>query len=92
MTEFEEKQLNRIVSLLEDAGYDPIAQLQGYIEEKDSSYITRQGNARDIINNIDIKSVIEYYKSLKERNKLRIQQKNAHLLNESRSSDKSSLD
>lgn len=69
MTEVEEKQLNRIVSLLKNAGYDPIAQLQGYIEEGDVSYITRQGNARDMINRINRESVIEYYKALKDKDK-----------------------
>lgn len=69
MTEIEEKQLNRIVSLLKDAGYDPIAQLQGYIEEGDDSYITRQGNARDMINRIKRESVIEYYRALKDKDK-----------------------
>ena len=69
MTELEEKQLNMIVSLLKDAGYDPIAQLQGYIEKKDDSYITRQGNARGMINNINIESVTEYYRRLSARSK-----------------------
>ena len=69
MTEIEEIQLNKIVSLLENAGYDPIAQLQGYIEEGDDSYITRQGNARDMINKIKRESVIEYYRALKDKDK-----------------------
>ena len=69
MTEIEEIQLNKIVSLLENAGYDPIAQLQGYIEEEDDSYITRQGNARDMINKIKRESVIEYYRALEGKDK-----------------------
>ncbi|MBR6051435.1 MAG: IreB family regulatory phosphoprotein [Clostridia bacterium] len=69
MTEIEEIQLNKIVSLLENAGYDPIAQLQGYIEEGDDSYITRQGNARDMINKIKRESVIEYYRALEGKDK-----------------------
>ena len=69
MTEIEEIQLNKIVSLLENACYDPIAQLQGYIEEGDDSYITRQGNARDMINKIKRESVIEYYRALEGKDK-----------------------
>ena len=46
--------------LLEERGYDPIAQLTGYLEIGSDDYITRHGNAREKIKAID-KEVIKKY-------------------------------
>jgi len=52
--------LNEIIKLLEEKGYDPIAQLTGYLEIGSDDYITRHGNAREKIKAID-KEVIKKY-------------------------------
>ena len=54
------EQLKEIITLLEGKGYDPIAQLTGYIELGSDDYITRHGNAREKIKEID-KEVIKLY-------------------------------
>ena len=36
--------IERIITLLEEAGYDPYAQLQSYVNLGNVTYITRHGN------------------------------------------------
>ena len=54
------EQLKEIITLLEEKGYDPVAQLTGYLNENQEDYITRHGNAREKIKAID-KDVIKSY-------------------------------
>ena len=54
------EQLKEIITLLEEKGYDPVAQLTGYLNENQEDYITRHGNAREKIKAID-KEVIKGY-------------------------------
>ena len=54
------EKLNEIIMLMEERGYDPIAQLTGYLEIGSDDYITRHGNAREKIKEID-KEVIKKY-------------------------------
>ena len=54
------EKLNEIIMLMEERGYDPIAQLTGYIEIGSDDYITRHGGAREMIKKID-KEVIKLY-------------------------------
>ena len=54
------EKINEIIMLLEERGYDPIAQLTGYLEIGSDDYITRHGNAREKIKAID-KEVIKKY-------------------------------
>lgn len=54
------EKLNEIIMLMEERGYDPIAQLTGYLEIGSDDYITRHGNAREKIKMID-KEVIKKY-------------------------------
>ena len=54
------EKLNEIIMLLEERGYDPIAQLTGYLEIGSDDYITRHGNAREKIKAID-KEIIKKY-------------------------------
>lgn len=56
----QEEKLKEIITLLEEKGYNPIAQLTGYIEMGCDDYITRHGRARDKIKEID-KEVIRKY-------------------------------
>lgn len=62
MSENEEKQLISVSALIREAGYDPYAQLYGYVQTGDPIYITRKGNARNIIESIQKKSIEEYLK------------------------------
>ena len=63
-TDFE-KQIAFVVSALSDAGYDPYAQLTGYLQTSDETFITRKGDARTIIKSLDIKQISEYVMKLK---------------------------
>lgn len=42
-----------IVESIKEAGYDPYSQLYGYLQDGDLSYITRKGNARQLISDLD---------------------------------------
>ena len=59
------EQLKEIITLLEEKGYDPIAQLTGYIELGSEDYITRHGGAREKIKDITNNIIEEYIKSEK---------------------------
>lgn len=58
--------MDRIVKSLKDAGYDPYMQLYGYLETGDDTYITRKGNARDEIGELDQEMVREFMITLKK--------------------------
>lgn len=60
-----EEKLNEIIELMKEKGYDPIAQLTGYIEIGSDDYITRHGGAREMIKNIPKDIIEEYIKSEK---------------------------
>ena len=53
MKKAEEKKLNIVISALEAAGYNPYAQLTGYLTTGDAAYITRQGGARTMVRELD---------------------------------------
>lgn len=59
------KQLKEIITLLEEKGYDPVAQLTGYLKENQEDYITRHGGAREKIKDIPKEIIEEYIKSEK---------------------------
>ena len=56
--------LEEIIILLEEKGYEPVAQLTGYIKTGRDDYITRHGGARDKIKNISIEIIEEYIKNM----------------------------
>lgn len=56
------EKLKEVITLLEEKGYDPIAQLTGYIEIGSDDYITRHGGARDKIKEIDKAIITKYIK------------------------------
>jgi uncharacterized protein (UPF0297 family) len=51
--------INKVYAALEEKGYDPIAQLAGYILSGDPSYITSHNNARSLIKHIDRDDMVE---------------------------------
>ena len=58
-TDFE-KQITVVIAALSDAGYDPYAQLTGFVQTGDETYITRKGNARAIIQSLDKEQIAQY--------------------------------
>ena len=49
-----------VVAAMKAAGYDPVAQLTGYLQTGDDTFITRTGDARSIIRTLD-KAQISIY-------------------------------
>lgn len=47
------KILNEIISSLKSAGYDPYEQITGYLETGNDLFITRVGDAREKIQQLD---------------------------------------
>ena len=66
----EERQFNTamefIVSALKEKGYDPYAQLTGYITENEPAYITSHKGARQLIVKLEMSRVKAYVKAMKE--------------------------
>ena len=60
-----EEKLKEIIILLKEKGYDPVAQLTGYIEICSDDYITRHGGAREKIKEIDKDIIKKYIQSQK---------------------------
>ena len=50
---------------LRNAGYDPYAQLTGFIRTHDERYITRRGNARSLILQLDRNLLDQYVTKMK---------------------------
>ena len=49
-----------VVSVLEDAGYEPYDQLYAYASTGNESYITRKGDARKLIAQLDREKIWNY--------------------------------
>ena len=60
-----EKTMEHIVASIQAAGFDPYAQLYGYLKTGDDTYITRTGDARHIIKTIDRDQLRKYVDMLK---------------------------
>ena len=54
------KKITYIENELRSAGYEPYAQLNWYIRTNDERYITRRGNARQLITELDMGRLTEY--------------------------------
>ena len=52
--------MNIIINALKEKGYDPAEQINGYLIFRDSSYITRHNNARELIETLDVERIIQY--------------------------------
>lgn len=59
------KSMEIIVEALEERGYDPYAQLYGYLKEDNPMYITQHGDARELIQTLDKNTMIQYIKMMK---------------------------
>ena len=62
-TEFETVML-AVVKAIKNAGYDPYEQLYGYVATGKEEYITRNGNARELIKQLDKDQVKEFVEKM----------------------------
>lgn len=58
--------MDEIIASIREAGFDPYAQLYGYITKGKEEYITRTGNAREKIKKLNWLQVKEYVEKMKE--------------------------
>ena len=56
--------MEHIVASIRSAGYEPYDQLYGYLKTGDETYITRTGDARNLIKTIDQERVRGYIDAL----------------------------
>lgn len=52
--------MESIVSSIEQAGMDPYEQIYGYLTTRKERYITRNGNARELIQTLDKDDISRY--------------------------------
>ena len=57
--DFKQK-IEHIVSALREAGYDPYEQLYAYLHTGNDTYITRKGNARTLVTELDREQIWNY--------------------------------
>lgn len=57
--------MEQIISALKEKGYDPYAQLTGYITENEPTYITSHKGARQLIHTLDKEQVEQYVANMK---------------------------
>ena len=57
--------MENIVGALKEKGYDPYAQLIGYVTENEPTYITSHKGARQLIVTLDTECVKRYVKEMK---------------------------
>ena len=60
-----DKTMEVIIKAMADAGHDPYAQLVGYLQTGDATYITRRDGARDLIQSVDRSVIRKYADSIK---------------------------
>lgn len=58
--------MDQIVAALKERGYNPHAQLYGYITEKEPTYITSHNDARALIQTLDFEKVKQYVQEMKQ--------------------------
>ena len=57
--------MDHIVAALRERGYDPYAQLTGYVSENEPTYITSHKGARQLIVTLDMERVKCFVKEMK---------------------------
>ncbi len=69
MREKFQKDIECIISALRDAGYDPYEQLYAYAITGNETFITRKGDARNMVIKLDREQLIEYVLSYVDKSK-----------------------
>lgn len=59
--------MDKVVSAIRSAGYDPYSQLNVFLLTDDDRYITRSGNARQMIHTLDHRMLKRYVRQMKYR-------------------------
>ena len=54
--------VENIISSIKRSGHDPYAQIYGYLTSGNDMYITRTGNARELIKQLDKAQLLAYVK------------------------------
>ena len=57
--DFKQK-IEHIVFALREAGYDPYEQLYAYLHTGNDTYITRKGDARSLVSELDQEQILDY--------------------------------
>ena len=57
--------MDHIVAALRERGYDPYAQLTGYVTENEPTYITNYKGARQLIVTLEMERVKRFVKEMK---------------------------
>ena len=57
--------MNHVVAALRERGYDPYAQLTGYVTENEPTYITSHKGARQLIVTLDMERVKRFVKEMR---------------------------
>lgn len=57
--------MEHIVASIQSAGYEPYDQLYGYLKTGDETYITRAGDARKLIKELDCNGVRRFVEELR---------------------------
>ena len=60
-----EETIEYIVAVLKEAGYDPYEQLYAYASTGNEAYITRKGDARDMIIKLDKVQLMQYVSKIR---------------------------
>lgn len=58
--------MEHIVASIRSAGYEPYDQLYGYLKTGDETYITRTGDARRLVKELDREQLRQYVSALSE--------------------------
>ena len=61
-----EVRIKEIIQSISDAGFDPFSQLYGYLTTGKEEYITRTGNARELIKKLNWQRVWDYVKEMEK--------------------------
>ena len=59
--------IESIISSIKKSGHDPCAQIYGYLTSGNDMYITRTGNARDLIKQVDSALLWEYVREMEKK-------------------------
>lgn len=54
------KDIEKIISVLRDAGYNPYEQLYAYAITGNETFITRKGDARQMVSELDKEQLIQF--------------------------------
>ena len=61
-----EVRMKEIIQSISDAGFDPFSQLYGYLTTGKEEYITRTGDARELIKKLNWQRVWDYVKEMEK--------------------------